>query len=488
MQPPYFSLAPELFIKAFPFHFVFNRSCEILQAGDVLRRINSQVVGGHVENYFQINRPKILVDFDTICKNARSLFILHFLPNNMQMKGQVIYDQQQDLIFFLGSPWITDISHLAPLGLKVKDFALYDQTADFLFLLQAQNTTLADAKKLTNELIEQKNQLQSTIKLKESLAEIAQTQAQELKKSIQELKQTQAQLIQAEKMSSLGMMVAGVAHEINNPISFIYGNLIHVEEYSYALLKLLKYYKQFYPEPVTEIQNLIEDIDFDFLVQDLPKILSSMKLGAERISEIVLSLRNFSRLDESDIKQVDIHEGIDNTLVILQNRLKTNEKESKIEIIKNYGNLPLVECYPGKLNQVFMNILSNAIDAVYDAAKINKKEYCYLKAKNYEHKINISTEIGKDNSVIIKIADNGSGMTEEVKKQIFDPFFTTKPVGKGTGLGLSISYQIIVEQHQGKLECFSEIGRGTEFWIEIPISINNFLHRDMLIKSNYSNS
>ncbi|NES66186.1 MAG: GAF domain-containing protein [Okeania sp. SIO2D1] len=283
---------------------------------------------------------------------------------------------------------------------------------------------------------------------------------QHLAQTLEELKQTQTQLIQTEKMSSLGQLVAGVAHEINNPVNFIYGNLDHTQEYAENLLNIIKLYQQYYPESVPEVTDIIEEVDLDFLVADLPKILTSMKIGANRIKEIVESLRNFSRLDQSEVKNVDIHEGIDSTLMILQNNLKAKPHELEIKIVKNYGQLPKVKCYPGELNQVFMNIIANAIDAVQPIRK---------ESSNSLPQITITTEIETENQVIIRIADNGMGMSEAVQKHIFDPFYTTKPVGKGTGLGLAISYQVIVEHHEGELECISALGKGTEFIIKIPI-------------------
>lgn len=285
------------------------------------------------------------------------------------------------------------------------------------------------------------------------------------RKPWRKLQKTQAQLVQSEKMSSLGQLVAGVAHEINNPISFILGNAVHANQYILELLDILRLYQENYPEPVPPIQQLAKDIDLDFIVTDLPKILTSMQVGAQRISQIVLSLRNFSRLDEADMKCVNLHEGIDNTLLILQHRLKSSDRHSAIEIVKEYGDLPKVECYPGKLNQVFMNILSNAIDAL-DLAKNTDTQSV---ASQKVGQIRIRTEISRPGTVCVRIADNGSGMSEYVKAKIFDPFFTTKPVGSGTGLGLSISYQIVVENHKGFLNCTSEPGQGTEFCIEIPI-------------------
>ncbi|MEG4036822.1 ATP-binding protein [Microcoleus sp. w1-18aA5] len=270
-----------------------------------------------------------------------------------------------------------------------------------------------------------------------------------------ELKETQSQLIQTEKMSSLGQMVAGIAHEINNPVNFIGGNIDYANQYIEDLAGLVTLYQEYYPNPPDAIVERIEDIELEFLREDLPKTLSSMKMGADRIREIVVSMRNFSRCDDGKMKSADIHEGIDSTLVILNHRLKQG-----IQVIKQYGKLPAVECYPAQLNQVFMNIISNAIDALEEVKKADK---CYSPT------IWISTEITADNTVIVKIRDNGPGIASASTQQIFDPFFTTKSIGKGTGLGLAISYQILAK-HQGKIEVNSQIGQGTEFVITLPVA------------------
>ncbi|MGH1396558.1 MAG: sensor histidine kinase [Trichormus sp.] len=472
MLTPQFSLTPELFSQAFPFHFVFNQEREILQVGDVLERISHEpLVGTPIEEHFRINRPNIPVDFENIHQKSRSLFILEFIQSGMMMKGQMIYHKEREIIFFLGSPWITNTDSLAKFGIKLKDFAIHDPITDFLFLLQAKDTALADTKKLTSELTQQRAQLRSALEIKDNLARIAQKQAKELKQSLKELKETQSQLIQTAKMSSLGQLVAGIAHEINNPVNFIYGNLKYLQEYIHDLMQLVNLYQKHDRNTNPEIETYIQLIDLDFLLDDLPKILHSLQIGSERITEIVLSLRNFSRLDEAEIKNVDIHQGIDSTLLILQNRLKNKTDHPKIEIIKNYGNLPLVECYPGQLNQVFMNIISNAIDAL----DTSNRERHILDKCSVAKQITITTAVLENNCVMIKIADNGLGISEAVKEKLFEPFFTTKPVGKGTGLGLSISYQIIVQKHRGKLKCSSELGKGTEFCIEIPVSMNSYL-------------
>jgi PAS domain S-box-containing protein len=295
-------------------------------------------------------------------------------------------------------------------------------------------------------------------------ARLAQAQTQQLEQTLRELQRTQTQLIQSEKMSSLGQLVAGVAHEINNPVNFIYGNLSYTSEYTQNLLKMLRLYQKEYPQPSARIIDARDDLEIDYLIEDLPKILASMKVGADRIRDIVLSLRTFSRLDEAEKKQVDIHEGIESTLLILQNRLKHKTDHPTINVIKEYGNLPLVECYPGQLNQVFMNLLSNALDALEMEMKKSERT-----DKNLA--ITIRTQVTDNNSVAIWIADSGPGMSEDVQKRLFDPFFTTKPIGKGTGLGLAISHSIIVEKHGGKLSCHSVLGEGSEFAIEIPLRL-----------------
>ena len=321
-------------------------------------------------------------------------------------------------------------------------------------------------------------------------AQTAQDKAQQLEATLLELQQTQAQLIQTEKMSSLGQLVAGIAHEINNPVNFIYGNISHAREYTKNLLHLVELYQQNYYPPTPEIHQQIYAIDLDFLKQDLPKILDSMNMGAERIRQIVLSLRNFSRLDEDGAKAVDIHEGMNSTLFLLQNRLKAKPGHPEIQVIRDYGNLPPVVCHAGQMNQVFMNLLTNAIDVLEESFVISHLSL----VNNIERRTNERQllQAGKpvqrtasqgqmtfpqirirsliqEGCVIISIADNGPGMTEKVRKLLFDPFFTTKPVGKGTGMGLSISYQIVVNKHGGQIQCISAPGQGAEFVIMIPL-------------------
>ncbi len=329
------------------------------------------------------------------------------------------------------------------------ELKVIDRTAELVRVNQNLETEIAERKLMENALRESEERERHKNK--------------QIEQTLHELKKAQSQLIQTEKMSSLGQLVAGIAHEINNPVNFIYGNLNYTNQYIEDLLAMIALYQKHYPQPPLEIQEHTEEIEFNFLLADLPKMLESMKGGAERIRQIVLSLRNFSRLDESDMKLVDIHTGIESTLLILQSRLKNRQEGNKIKLIKEYGNLPEVECYAGQLNQVFLNILNNAIDALESDRSFSKAE------NNYSGQIKIRTLLVNSTEIAVIIADNGAGMTEEVKNRLFDPFFTTKPVGKGTGLGLSISYQIIVEKHGGILRCESELGKGTEFWLQIPI-------------------
>ncbi|MGM3306156.1 PAS domain-containing sensor histidine kinase [Anabaena sp. WFMT] len=284
-------------------------------------------------------------------------------------------------------------------------------------------------------------------------------QAQDLEQTLQELKLTQTQMIHSEKMSSLGQLVAGVAHEINNPVNFIHGNLNPLQEYIQDLLRLTELYQKYGLSNQPEIQELIEEIDLEYIKEDLPKTLNSMTVGTQRIRQIVLSLRTFSRIDEAEFKEVDIHEGINSTLMILKHRLQD------IEVITDYGKLPLLECYAGEMNQVFINVLVNAIDAI-EQRKLQQRV-----AQIYDNigKIKVQTRVVDSQWIKISIIDNGIGMNDDIQKQIMNPFFTTKPIGKGTGLGMSISYQIITERHGGKFECYSNPEKGTEFIIQIPI-------------------
>jgi signal transduction histidine kinase len=327
-----------------------------------------------------------------------------------------------------------------------KELEIYNQTLEQK--VQERTQELADY----SQTLEQKV-FERTQQLNEKRLDLEQT--------LQQLQRTQAQMVQAEKMSSLGQLVAGVAHEINNPVNFIHGNLSHLQNYSQDLMRFVQLYQTHYPDPVPMIQAEAEAIDLVFLQEDLPKTLQSMRMGTDRIRQIVLSLRNFSRLDEAEFKTVHVHEGIDSTLLILQHRLKAKSERPEIEVVRAYDDLPLVECYPGLLNQVFMNLLVNAIDALEEQMKLQCGIFPVIM---------IRTSMIDGRWIEVAIADNGTGMSADARQRLFEPFFTTKPVGKGTGMGMSISYQIITEKHKGKLECFSTPGEGTEFIIQIPIN------------------
>ncbi|MBI4782500.1 MAG: HAMP domain-containing histidine kinase [Oscillatoriophycideae cyanobacterium NC_groundwater_1537_Pr4_S-0.65um_50_18] len=330
------------------------------------------------------------------------------------------------------------------------------QTANFD--LQAPVTTTDETGTLATAL-------NALIKQVKALLNDKEQRSEELQQALHQIQTTQLQLIQTEKMSSLGQLVAGVAHEINNPVNFIHGNITHINSYVQDLLTVVQAYQTHYPNPPQTLQATLDDVELDFLEQDLVKLLRSMKVGTDRIRQIVLSLRNFSRLDESEFKAVDLREGIDNTLLILQHRLKAKPESPAIEVIKEYAQLPLVECYPGQLNQVFMNLIANAIDVLDEAVQQRIKDGQPAQPST----IWISTQMKAEDRVQIIIADNGLGMPETVRSHMFDPFFTTKPIGKGTGLGLSISYKIVTEKHNGEMKCDSTLGEGTKFVIEIPM-------------------
>ncbi|MEP0869626.1 PAS domain-containing protein [Trichocoleus desertorum AS-A10] len=365
--------------------------------------------------------------------------------------GDKAWALREGMVAFAGYPLMVEDQLLGVIALFARQ-PLSTSTLDALAFV-AQEVALGIKRKQTETALRQ-----SETQLREK--------AQQLESTLWELQQTQTQIIQSEKMSSLGQLVAGVAHEINNPVNFIYGNLKHANEYTQDLLGLLQLYQQHYPHPIAAVEAEAAAIDLDFLVEDLPKLLSSMKIGAERIRQIVVSLRHFSHMDEAGMKAVNLHEGIDSTLMILQNRFKAGDGHLAIELVKNYGDIPLVECYAGQLNQVFMNILTNAIDAL----ESQNQQRSLRDAVQNPSRICIYTERASADRVRIRIADNGPGLSPVVQQRLFDPFFTTKPVGKGTGLGMSISYQIVKEKHGGSLHCVSEIGHGAEFVIEIPIS------------------
>ncbi|OKH37009.1 hybrid sensor histidine kinase/response regulator [[Phormidium ambiguum] IAM M-71] len=304
-------------------------------------------------------------------------------------------------------------------------------------------------------------QHQLTIK---TLQNQLQSQNEKLQNTLEELRTAQAQIIQKEKMLSLSQLAAGMAHEVNNSIGFITGNLEFARQYIQSLIELVNLYQQEYPQPTPALQAALQEIDLEFIVNDVEKVLHSMQTGTERISTINLALRIFSRLNESDIKPVNLHEGIESTLTLLRQRLQQEGRKWEIKVEKNYGNLPAITCYASLMNQVFLNILNNAIDALESRWETSENI-------SVSPTIWITTTETDRQSIIIKIKDNGIGVPENIRAQLFNPFFTTKPVGKGSGLGLLTSYQIVVEKHQGILTYQSQIGEGTEFCIEIPVTL-----------------
>jgi PAS domain S-box-containing protein len=392
-------------------HGYVRNFAEIIHADD-LERVNTIV-----HAYLAANEPYIL-EFRIVCADGTVKWVYE--------KGQGIVDQNNEVL------WL--------------DGVIFDIT---------------DRKEAEMKLL-------ASMAEKERLATQATAQAQQIQEAMQTLQRTQSQLVQTEKMSSLGQLVAGVAHEINNPVSFIYGNISHANSYISDLFQLVRLYQAHYVKPVAEIQTLVNAIELDFVMDDLPKVMDSMWIGAERIVEIVASLKTFSRMDEVDLKPADLHTGIDSTLMILRSQLKASPDRAAIAIVREYGEIPPVECLAGQLNQVFMNILGNAADALHEH-EAACRQAAEAQGLTYNPTITISTTRIEPQQVEIRIQDNGPGISEAYRQRIFDPFFTTKPIGQGTGLGLSISYEVITEKHQGSLACQTELGVGTTFIIHLPV-------------------
>ncbi|MBD2596156.1 PAS domain-containing sensor histidine kinase [Nostoc sp. MBR 210] len=404
------------------------------QAATKLFSKTSKALIGQYLSEFVTESPEKVIDYLKMCAQSRQMILGAFTIH--QTEGEGIACRSQGAV-------IQPRSHQSP---AINLLRLEKRTKNEFVVLNQKIHALSQE-------IQQRQRIQ---------AELAQSN-ETLKHTLIKL-QSALEAVQTEKMSGLGQLVAGIAHEINNPITFIHGNLRYASGYYNDLLNLIQLYQQEFPHSSQKIQQAIDDIELDFMQEDIKKLLCSMQMGAERIAEIVKSLRNFSRLDEAKFKVVDIHQGLEATLMILQSRLKPSAEYSGIEVIKEYGELPLIYCSPGQINQVFMNILNNAIDALQETEKLRSPEF----RQNHPNRIWIRTEKFDNCYIAIRIKDNGNGIPTEIQHQIFNPFFTTKPVGQGTGLGLSISYQII-EGHGGQINMRSEPGWGSEFSIELPI-------------------
>ncbi|WP_094671107.1 PAS domain S-box protein, partial [Hydrocoleum sp. CS-953] len=396
------------------------------------------------------------------CYSLTGYQIQDFLGSNQVFLSQLIYPEDRQLLWNTIELAIQENRHYQIV------YRITTKTGKIKWVWEqgigvfSESGELIALEGLITDITDTKN---AEASLKQSQTELRK-QKRQLETALQELDEVETTLTNTEKMSSLGQLVAGIAHEINNPVTSVYGNIVHLNHYVQDMMNLLNIYQEYSPSLPEEIEEQIEDIDLDFMMEDLPKVISAMQIGSERIREIVRSLRSFSRKDDVKKTLMNIHDGIDGTLVILKNRLKARGKKPEIKVYKEYGELPLVECYVGMINQVFMNLIGNGIDALEEA----------IVRDNWDGKVPSiwirTTAIS--NQVQIRIIDNGLGMDEKVKERLFERFFTTKPVDKGTGLGLSISYKIIVEKHGGRLECISAPGEGAEFVIEIPIEQPEF--------------
>ncbi|MCY6489158.1 sensor histidine kinase [Leptolyngbya sp. GGD] len=428
---------------------------------DRVNRVVSSVKYGNHSYAFAIDSQGQIVTHTSHTDNHAHVHfheseLLKALPQMSKSKESVELVKVANQMYYLAYLPLQEVEWALALVIPKEDIESQVQFLDMIALIVAGMAVALLAILVQVQAMEQRHLKKSN----ELLEKRVEARTKELSDAMTKLQQSQLRMIQSEKMSALGNLVAGVAHEINNPVNFIHGNITYVDEYTQALLHLIQLYQEQFPDGSKSIQEYLAEIDFEFLAQDLEKTLASMRIGTDRIKEIVLSLRNFSRLDEAEVKPVNLHDGIDSTLLILQHRLKATPDQAAVEVVKDYGDLPFVDCYASQLNQVFMNILANALDAMEDQRGLSHSQPCTIriKTKKLEH-----------GRVQIAIADNGPGIPPEVQPRIFDPFFTTKSIGKGTGMGMSISYQIVTERHQGKLYCVSEVGKGTEFFLEIPI-------------------
>jgi two-component system, NtrC family, sensor kinase len=404
-----------------------------------------------------------------------SLLIVPDATQDERFATNPLVTSEPHIRFYAGIPLVTPdgyaIGTLCVIDYQPRN--LSDQQVEALRSLSRQVVSQLElrlnAETLAQEVAERQKAEAQILHLNAELEERVKQRTVALEIALNHLKQTQTQLVHTEKISSLGQLVAGVAHEVNNPVGFVAGNLLHASRYVQDLLDLIALYQQEYPTPGAVIQEKASEVDLEFLSEDLPKLLASMKVGTDRIREIVDSLRNFSRVNEAERQPTDLHAGLESTLMILRHRLKANRDRREIHITREYGNLPPVTCYPGQLNQVFMNLLANAIDALEESVENRSQLNGAQKHEQAAPAILIRTEMLDAHYVQITIADNGTGISEASQQQLFAPFFTTKPIGKGTGLGLSISHQIVTQNHQGSLKCTSALGQGTQFIIQVPV-------------------